>query len=137
MTLSQLRAAIARLQRRVAALQRKFHRELAITKLRRTVEPIAQQWDPKDPPEPNHVIRRIADAGFPLDTYTNLHEYLFATIRKGEQPNSITMVRKLLPWAWDHRYDNLFAFDLPPLPERPARVQLPAWMLCLPQPVLR
>ena len=50
-------------------------------------------------------------------------------IGKGEVPNPITMVRKLLPYAWDHRYDNFFAFDLPPLEPRASEVKLPAWML--------
>ena len=117
----------AQLRRRLDALMRRFARELAIIKARRTVEPIAQQWNPEEPPEPHHVGVRIADAGFRLNTYGNLDEYLFATIRKGEQPNPITMVRKLLPYAWDHRYDNFFAFDLPPLETPRSRVQLPAY----------
>ena len=115
----------AYLRRRLDALMRRFARELALIKLRRTVEPIAAEWNPAEPPEPNHVIRRIADAGFRLNTYANLDEYLLATVRKGEQPNPFTMVRKLLPWAWDHRYDGFFMWDLPPDPY--VRQPIPDW----------
>ena len=43
MTLSELR-------RRVDALKRKFARELAIIKLRRIAEAVAEDWNPSDPP---------------------------------------------------------------------------------------
>ena len=45
MTLSEIR-------RRVDALKRKFARELAIIKLRRIAEDVADDWDPDDPPNP-------------------------------------------------------------------------------------
>ena len=115
----------AYLRRRLDALMRRFARELDLIKARRVVEPIAQQWDPAEPPEPNHVIRRIADAGIRSFAFANLGEYLFATIRKGEQPNPITMVRKLFPYAWDHRYDGFFRWDLPPDPY--VRRPIPDW----------
>ena len=36
--------------------------------------------------------------------------------------------RKLHPYAWDHRYDNFFAFDLPPLKPKYPCPNLPAWV---------
>ena len=38
------------IRRRIDDLMRRFVRELALIKLRRTVEPIAQQWNPAEPP---------------------------------------------------------------------------------------
>ena len=137
MNMSELRSLMRQIERRIEALKRKFARELALIKARRVVEPIAQQWDPAEPPEPFHVGARIGDAGVTSYAFANLHEYLFQVIRKGEQPNPFTMVRKLFPWAWDHRYDNFFAFDLPPVEPPPSPVQLPEWMRCLPLPALR
>ena len=61
MTLSEIR-------RRVNALKRRFARELAIIKLRRIAEAVADDWDPDEPPEPHDVIQRIAKAGFRLPT---------------------------------------------------------------------
>ena len=40
----------AYLRRRLDALMRKFARELALIKARRVAEPIAQQWNPAEPP---------------------------------------------------------------------------------------
>ena len=76
---------------------------MTISQLRRTVELIAQQWNPQEPPDPYQVTSNIGDAGLPLNTYCNLYDYLDQTIRKSEGPNPNTMVRKLLSWAWDHR----------------------------------
>ena len=56
MTLSEIR-------RRIDALKRKFARELAIIKLRRIAEAVADDWTPSDPPNPQHVIRRFVKAG--------------------------------------------------------------------------
>ena len=91
------------------------HRELALIKLRRTRRTHRPTVEPRR--TARTIPRRRRASPTPaslLNTYCNLDEYLFTTIRKGEQPNPFTMVRKLLPWAWDHRYDNLFAFDLRP-----------------------
>ena len=45
MTISQVR-------RRIDALKRKFARELAIIKLRRIADSVADAWDSEHPPEP-------------------------------------------------------------------------------------
>ena len=106
MTISQLR-------RRIDALKRKFAPELAIIKARRIAEAVADGWKPSQPPDPSHVIQRFADAGFRLPTFGRLHSYLEGNRRKGDIPGYDVMVCKLLPWAWDHRYDRLLDFDLP------------------------
>ena len=106
MTISQLR-------RRIDALKRKFARELIIIKLRRIAEAVADDWDPECPPEPADVIRRIADAGFRLTTFTRLSRYLKDVRRQGEVPDSESIVLELLPWADNYRYRELLRWELP------------------------
>ena len=106
MTISQLR-------RRIDSLKRKFARELAIIKLRRIAESVADDWTPDQPPEPADVIQRIAKAGFRLPTFANLHRRLDDARRKGEVlvPNAIVL--NLLPWAWNDRYREFLRWELP------------------------
>ena len=106
MTLSEIR-------RRVNALKRRFARELAIIKLRRIAEAVADDWDPDEPPEPHDVIQRVVKAGFRLPTFMRLRRYLDDTQRQGEVPYPNTIVLNLLPWAEDDRYVRLLRFDLP------------------------
>ena len=106
MTISQIR-------RRIDALKRKFARELAIVKLRRIAESVADDWDPDHPPEPADVIQRVVKAGFRLNTFTRLSRYLKDTRRAGEVPYPNTMVLELLPWAENDRYYPLLRWDLP------------------------
>ena len=106
MTISQLR-------RRVAALKRRFAPELAIIKLRRIAEAVADDWTPDQPPEPSDVIERIADAGCRLPTFARLNRYLNDTRRQGDVPEPESIVINLLPWADNHRYLELLRWDLP------------------------
>ena len=106
MTLSQIR-------RRVDALMRRFAREIAILRLSRIAESVSDEWDPSEPPEPGHVIRRIANTGFPLSTFTRLSHYLKDIRRRGDVPDPEEMVLALLPWARHDRYRNFFLWDLP------------------------
>ena len=106
MTISQLR-------RRIAALKRKFAPELAILKLRRIAESVADEWDPSEPPEPADVIMRIADAGFRLTTFAKLRHYLDKTRRREDVPEPESIVIYLLPWACEGRYRELLNWDLP------------------------
>ena len=106
MTISQLR-------RRIDALKRKFARELAIIKLRRIANAVADDWTPDQPPEPSDVIQRVVKAGFRLTTFARLHRYLDDVRRKGEVPYPNTIVLNLLPWADNDRYFPLLRWDLP------------------------
>ncbi len=106
MTLSQIR-------RRVDALKRRFARELAIIKLRRIAEAVADHWDPSEPPKPADVIERIAKAGFRLPTFMRLRRYLDDTIRQGDAPVPEEIVLNLLPWASKDRYRAFLRWDLP------------------------
>ena len=94
MTVSQLR-------RRLNALKRRFAPELAIIKLRRIAEAVANDWDSyrSRPPEPGDVIGRIADDGFRLSTFANLRRYLEDTRRQGDVPDPCEMIASLLPLA--------------------------------------
>ena len=105
MTISQLR-------RRIDALKRKFARELAIIKLRRIADAVADDWDPECLPEPADVIRRIADAGFRLPTFARLSRYLKDARRQGEVLDPESIVFELLPWADNYRYREMLRWEL-------------------------
>ena len=109
---------ISEIRRRINALKRRFARELAIIRMRRIAEAIAEAWTPDQPPEPADVIHRIAKAGFRLPTFMRLRGYLDDTRRRCEIPEPEAMVLELLPWAWDHRYRGLLRWDLQPAPAR-------------------
>ena len=112
MTLSEPR-------RRMDALKRGFARELAIIKLRRIAQAVADDWTPSDPPEPSEVIQRIARAGFRLPTFARFRRCLDDARRRGEVPDPESIVLSLLPWASNHRYRELLRWDLPPRPSSP------------------
>ena len=109
MTLSQLR-------RRVNALKRKFAPELAIIKLRRVAEAVADDWTPSQPPSSADVIKRIARAGFRLPAFPRLLRYLDDTRQKRDVPLPNTIVLNLIPWAGNDRYLELLRWELPPQP---------------------
>ncbi len=106
MTISQLR-------RRIDALKRKFAPELAILKLRRIAESISDDWDPSEPPEPHDVVQRVADAGFRLNTFGRLSNYLKDIRRQGDVPEAESIILQLLPWAWKDRHRKFLSWDLP------------------------
>ena len=106
MTLSQIR-------RRVNALKRRFATELAIIKLRRIAEAVADHWDPDQPPEPAEVIERFVKAGCRLPTFDNLSRYLNQTQRQGDVPIPEDIVINLLPWIDGDRYHKFLRWDLP------------------------
>ena len=111
MTLAQIRNEIHR-------MQRKFAKELAVFRLRQIAEEIADDWaiaseEGEKLPQPHQVVQRIARAGHQLKTWMNLDNYVQACLDKGERLNPQLMVLALLPWAWDHRYDDLLYDDIP------------------------
>ena len=108
MTISQLR-------RRIDALKRKFAPELAILKLRRIAEAVSEEWDPSEPPEPHDVVQRVAKAGFRLNTFGRLSNYLKDIRCQGDVPEPESIVLQLLPWAWKDRYRKFLSWDLPAL----------------------
>ena len=112
MTFSQIR-------RRIAALKRRFSRELAIIKLRRVAEAVADSWTPGEPPEPSDVIQRIVQAGFRLPTFARLSRHLNDTQRQGDVPDAESIVLRLLPWAEHHRYREILRWELPVPGPRP------------------
>ena len=106
MTLSQIR-------RRINVLKRRFATELAIIKLRRIAEAVADGWDPSEPPEPAEVIERFVKAGCRLPTFANLSHYLNKTQRQGDVPQPVDMVVNLIPWIDGDRYHKFLCWDLP------------------------
>ena len=64
---------LSEIRREIRALQRKYHRQLTIYRMRRVTEEVHNDYaravaDQQDPPKPLEVIRRIADKGFRLTT---------------------------------------------------------------------
>ena len=119
---------IVQLRRRINALKRRFARELDIIQARRVAEAVADDWQRSNPPDTHQVIQRFADAGLRSNTYANLAEYLAECRRKEEIPYPNVMVCNLLRYAWDHRYDELLRWDLPPREPRYGCPNLPAWV---------
>ena len=102
---------LSRLRRLVNALKRKFAPELAILKLRRIAEAVADDWDLDEPPEPHDVIQRFAKAGFRLTTFMRLQHYLKDT--QGDVPEPRRIVTSLIPSASRDRYREFFNCELP------------------------
>ena len=108
MTISQIR-------RRVAALKRRFAPELAIIKLRRIAEAVADDWDSSESPEPADVIGGIAKAGFRLPTFASLGRYLNDTRRQGMSPILAPLSSTSSPGPGKTGTANSFAGTSPPL----------------------
>ena len=72
---------LASLRRQLNALTRKYARLIAVAHLTPVTDRIAELWniaiDKKKPkPDPVSCIRKIADAGFRVTTFKDLHIYL-------------------------------------------------------------
>ena len=109
---------LSEIRREIRALQRKYHRQLTIYRMRRVTEEVHHDYaravgDQQDPPKPLEVIRRIADQGFHLTTWMHLHNYLDKVREKGDIPEPRRMLLALLPWAWESKYDHLLLRELP------------------------
>ena len=80
---------LSQIKREIRALQRKYHRELTIYRMRRVTEQVQHDYaravaDRQQPPKPLEIIRRIADQGFRLTTWIRLHNYLDKVREAGE-----------------------------------------------------
>ena len=109
---------LSEIRREIRALQRKYHRQLTIYRMRRVTEQVHHDYaravaDQQDPPKPLEVIRKIADQGFRLTTWMHLHNYLDKIREKGDIPEPRRMLLALLPWAWESKYDHLLLRELP------------------------
>ena len=112
--------SLSEIRRRIDALKRRFATELAIIRLRRIAQSVADDWGPSQPPEPHDVIQRFVKAGSRLPTFGNLARYLNNTRRQGDVSEPCDMVVNLLPWIDGDRYSTLLRWDLPPLPRNHA-----------------
>ncbi len=109
---------LSEIRREIRALQRKYHRQLTIYRMRRVTEQVYNDYaravgDQQEPPKPLEVIRKIADQGFRLTTWMHLHNYLDKVREKGAIPEPRRMLLALLPWAWESKYDKLLMRELP------------------------
>ena len=115
---------LSEIRREIRALQRKYHRELTIYRMRRVTEEVHHDYaravaDQQEPPKPLEVIRKIADKGFRLNTWMHLHNYLDKVREQGDIPEPRRMLLALLPWAWESKYDHLLMRELPPPKPKP------------------
>ena len=115
---------LSEIRREIRALQRKYHREISLYRMRRVTEEVHHDYaravaDQQDPPKPLEVIRKIADKGFRLTTWMHLHNYLDKVREQGDIPEPRRMLLALLPWAWESKYDHLLMRELPPPKPKP------------------
>ena len=109
---------ITQIRNQIHSLQRKFAKELAVYRLRQLAEEIADDWaiataEEEELPQPHQVVRRVAREGHVLRTYMNLSRYVQRCLDNGECLVPHKIVLALLPWAWNHRYDDILYGDLP------------------------
>ena len=118
---------LSEIRKEIRSLQRKYHRELAIYRMRRVTEQVHHDYaravaDRQEPPKPLEIVRKIADRGFRLTTWMHLHNYLDKVREAGDIPEPRRMLLALFPWAWETKYDNLLMRELPapePKPDLP------------------
>ena len=115
---------LSEIRREIRALQRKYHKEISLYRMRRVTEEVHHDYaravaEQQDPPKPLEVIRRIADKGFRLTTWLHLHNYLDKVREQGDIPEPRRMLLALLPWAWESKYDHLLMRELPPPKPKP------------------
>jgi len=96
---------------------------------RRIAQAVADDWTPGEPPEPSHVIQRIARAGFRLPTFARLGRYLNDIRRQDGVPDAESMVLALLPWAECDHYRELLRWDF--------RLSLPVPRCCRFRPIIK
>ena len=111
--------------RQLQSLRRKYALPLAALKLRRLAEQFCAQWhtpaaNNRPAPESQPFIKRIADSGFPLNTFTSLHKSLTRHHDNKTTPKPIEIVQDLLPQAITNgTLPACFTGELPPAATRP------------------
>ena len=110
---------LSEIRREIRALRRKYHREIAIYRMRRVAEEVHYDYaravaDRREPPKPLEIVHRIVDQGFRLTTWMNLIKYLERVGEAGDIPDPRSMLTNLLPWVWESKYDRLLMRELPP-----------------------
>ena len=93
---------LASLSRQFEALKRRYARVIAAAVLTPVADQITQLWEialaNKQPkPSPLDCVRKVADAGFRLHTFTPFHTYLKDCERYGDFPNAREIINKLFP----------------------------------------
>ena len=95
---------ISQLQSRVRALRRKLARPRAQLLIQHLADEVCLEWacaeaEHKPLPDTNAFVRRVAKAGFRLSTFAAAARYLNSRRSVSRPPESIDIVRALLPWA--------------------------------------
>ena len=92
------------LQARVRALQRILAPELAAVRLRRLSEEFCiklsvDQANGEPPSHPHVFIRRVASAGFRLQSFMAVHKYLERCRDRNDLLDREDLLRALIPWS--------------------------------------
>ena len=100
---------------------RKYARELAIYRLKPVADQITELWaiavSKKQPkPDPFACVRKVADAGFRLNTYMALHQYIRRCLDNNRHPEVRSIIITLLPWAAESSYLRSLKWDPPASP---------------------
>lgn len=95
---------ISSLQSRVRSLRRKMALPYAQLMIQRMTEEICDQWAcanvlKRSLPSPREFVRKVADSGFLLGTFTSAVRYLEHCNNHRKQPFPDHLLRLLLPWA--------------------------------------
>ncbi len=95
---------ISQLQSRIRALRRKLVRPRARLLIQRLADELCLEWAcaeavHKPPPDTYAFVRRVAKAGLWLSTFTAAARCLNNCRSENRPPESIDIVRALLPWA--------------------------------------
>ena len=95
---------ISQLRSRIRSLRRKLVRPRAQLLIQRLANEVCLEWvraaaDHNPLPDTNAFVRRVAKAGFRLSTFAAAARYLNSRRSENRPPESIDIVRSLLPWA--------------------------------------
>ena len=101
-----MRSEIRSLQARVRALQRKYAHQLAFIRLRKlaedyTLECEKARTEHKPQPDTHTFIKKIAKAGFRLQTFMALHKCLDRFREKDALPEVRDILLALIPLDWE------------------------------------
>ena len=92
------------LQARVRTLQRILAPELAVVRLRRLseefcIESTVAHANGQLPSHPHAFIRRVAAAGFRLQSFMAVHKYLERCRDRNDLPDPEDLLHALIPWS--------------------------------------
>ena len=94
--------SLATIRRQIEALERKCARQLAMYWARPVADQITELWNiavakNQPVPDPLSCVRKFAEAGFRLQTFTALHTYIKDCRTYGNFPDPREILEKIFP----------------------------------------